>query len=111
MRRPESMIRLHILRQTPIGTCIEEAYEIIKNNERWGTPEIDRDMGFIHRNPMNYGLGSGEVIIGEMRIQSRPEKYNVPLFHERGIQIFWGFDENGRLIEVHVHTAILPRLV
>jgi len=89
--------------------CIEEAIAIVENNKRWGTPEINRNMGFVHRAPWIHGA-TGTHIIGEMRIQSRPKMHNAPLFHERGIQIFWGFDADGKLIEVHVHVTIAPRL-
>jgi len=104
MRRPAPMIRSHILRNTPLGTCMEEAIEIIESNERWGTPVISRDSGFIVQGAgiPNFPLFT---IIGEQQIQTRPERYNVLLFLERGVRIFWGFDENGKLIEVFVSSA------
>ena len=111
MRRPAPMIRNHILRHTPIGTCMEDAIEIIENHERWGTPIVNRNMGFVHPSPWSYGARFGELIIGDQRIQTRPEIYNVILFHERSIRIFWGFDADGALIEVFVHSSFAPRLV
>ena len=110
MLRPNFMIRNHILRHTPIGMCIEEAIEVIENNESWGIPEINRNRGFLHRNPWAYDVPFGELIIGDKRIQSRPEMQNVLFFFERHLQIFWGFDEGGKLIEVHVHEDLTPRL-
>jgi len=105
MLRPAPMVRNHILRHTPIGMCIEEVIEVIENNERWGTPTINRSSGFIHPS------GSLSERIGEQSIQTRPEAYNVILWHERRLRIFWGFDEDGKLIEVYVRSTFAPRLV
>ena len=115
MRRTAPMIRNHILRHTPIGMCIEEVIEVIENNERWGTPTVNRNNGFFHPGPSVPGWPicpiSGSSIIGDQSVQTRPEIYNVILFHERRTRIFWGFDENGKLIEVFVSSSFAPRLV
>jgi len=111
MRRPAPMIRNHILRQTPVGTCIEEVIEVIESNERWGIPTVNRRSGFIHPSPWDYDARFGELIVGTQSVQTRPEIYNVILFHERRTRIFWGFDENGKLIEVYVSSVFAPRLL
>ena len=111
MRRPASMIRNHILRHTPIGMCIEDVIEVIKSNESWGNPSVNRRSGFWHPRPWAYGARLGELIIGEQSIQTRPDAYNVILFHIRVTRIFWGFDENGKLIEVFVSSSFSPRPV
>jgi len=115
MRRPAPMIRNHILRHTPLGMNIEEVIEIINNNDRWGTPSINRNSGFRHTNPSgsrwDYDGRVGPLIIGEQSIQARPARYNVILWHERNARIFWGFDEDGNLIEVYVCSTYSPRLV
>ena len=113
MRRSAPMIRNHILRHTSIGMCMEEVIEVIENNESWGTPVINRDSGF--RHPALFVEGPDgrptSATIGEKQIQSAPEWYNTLLIFERHIRIFWGFDENGKLIEVHVSSIFAPRLV
>jgi len=109
MRRPASMIRNHILRHTPIGTCIDEVIKVIENNERWGIPSVNRSSGFIVQ-----GVGVPNLraftVVGDQSIQTRPEIYNVILFHERRTRIFWGFDEDGKLIQVFVSSSFAPRL-
>ena len=109
MRRPASMIRNHVLRHTPIGTYIDDAIEIIESNERWGTPIVNRNTGF-----MAPGIGVPDrpfhSVIGDQSVQTRPERQNVILFHERSLRIFWGFDENGKLVEVLVSSSFSFRI-
>jgi len=108
MRRPAPMIRNHILRHTPIGTCIEETIKVIEDNENWGTPTVNRSSGFTVE-----GIGIPDLpiftVIGYKHIQSRPKIYNVILLHERSTRVFWGFDEGGKLIEVYVISSFAPR--
>jgi len=110
MRRPAPMIRNHILRQTPIGSDIEEVIEIIENNERWGSPSVNRNFGFRHTNPSgsswDYDGRVGPLIIGEQSIQTN-HRYSIPLFPDRSVRIWWGFDENGKLIEVYVQSWLV----
>jgi len=105
MRRPTPMIRNHILRHTPIGMCIEEVVEIISDNERWGITVINRNSGF--RHPARFVDGyDGRLTadtVGEQSIQNR-HRYSIPLFPDRAIRVLWGFDENGKLIEVYVES-------
>jgi len=112
MRRTAPMISNHILRYTPIGMCIEDVIEVIENNEMWGTPLVNRRSGFHH--PTHFvsdgAGGSLTAIIGEQSIQTRPEIYNVILFHQRITRIFLGFDENGKLIEVYVSSVFTFRI-
>lgn len=109
MRRPAPMLRNHILRHTPIGMCIEEVIEVIGNNERWGTPSVNRRAGF--RHPRHNVPGwptcsmTGAAIIGDKSIHIRtgePLAWRLP---ERGLHILWGFDEAGKLIEVYVRAS------
>jgi len=112
IRRPAPMIRSHILRHTPIGMCIEEAIEIIESRSRWGDPEIRRDVGFIHPNPggsagsrWDYDGRIGPLFVGEQSIRIF-HRYSSPLFPlDRVVRILWGFDENGKLIEVYVSSS------
>ena len=114
IRRPAPMIRNHILRHTPIGMNIEEVIEIINNNDRWGSPIVNRDSGFIHPDPWgspwDYNMRIGPLVVGDKSVQTRPEWYNTLLILERHMRIFWGFDENGILIEVYVNSTFNVRL-
>ena len=106
------MIRSHILRHTPIGMDMEEVIEIIENNARWGSSVINRESGFRHptpkASPWDYSERVGTLIVGEQSIQTRPARYNVILWHERNVRLFWGFDEYGKLIEVFVISSFSP---
>jgi len=113
MRRPAPLIRLHILRHTPIGTRIEEAIEVIENNERWGTPGINRTSGFSHPSlfvPEGPGGSPTAAIVGDQSIQTWPDRYNTLLIFERHLRISWGFDENGKLIDIYVRSGFIRRL-
>jgi len=94
---------------------MEDVIEVIENNEQWGTPIVNRNNGFLHPNgivPGGWPVSevTGVSIVGVQSVQTRPAIYNVILFHERALRIFWGFDENGELIKVHVHSSFAPRI-
>ena len=105
MRRPAPMIRNHILRHTPIGICIEEAIEIIDSRRRWGDPVINPDDGFSHPSRFVDGPDgrTTAATVGKQSVHIR-HRYSSPLFLDRSVRILWGFDENGKLIEVYVFS-------
>ena len=111
LRRPAPLIRNHILRHTPIGMCIDEVIEIIENNERWGNPNVLRTSGFSHplHNVPGWPLSelTGAAIVGDMSIRTFAERYSVGFIWrmERRVNIFWGFDEYGKLIEIFVDST------
>ena len=115
MQRPASMIRNHVLRQTPIGTCIEEVIEIVENNERWGESRVNRESGFSYFGPdfRDWPVCelTGARIVGNQSIRTS-ERYRIRTLsfvslgqlNYRQIRIYWGFDEDGKLIEVYVDS-------
>jgi len=113
MRRPTPLIRLHVLWRTPIGMDMEDVIEIIENRRRWGDPVINRSNGFMH--PTHFVEGPdgrpSAAFVGDKSIQTRIGIYHMMPFHERNVRIFWGFDEDGKLIEVYVRSTFSPRLV
>jgi len=86
---------------------MEEVIAVIENNTRWGSPGINRESGFSHPNPQaspwDYGERTGALIVGVKSIQTN-HRYSIPLFLDRSVRIWWGFDENGKLIDVYVRT-------
>ena len=102
------------LRITPIGTCIEEVITIVRNNERWRNVSISRESGFPHPRGIVLGWPLSELravsIVGSKSIRTRVE-VNAPwilrlwLLSERNLHIYWGFDEDGKLIEVYVSST------
>jgi len=110
MRMPAPIIRFHILRHTPMGVHIDEAISIIENNERWGRPSVNRNNGFLHPSRfVDESDGSStRAVVGNQSVRTHPERYNVPLWHERSTRILWGFDEDGKLI--YVYSFFTPQL-
>lgn len=99
MRRPTSMVRNYILRITPIGTSIEDMIKIAGSRDDWDIRHINLGRGF-QLGPPNI------TVIGEMSARVHLGTYFAwykwfPLM-EWAVDVFWGFDEDGRLIEVHI---------
>jgi hypothetical protein len=84
---------------------MEEVIEII--NDRWGTPVINRAFGFRHpnpsRSPLDYDMRVGPLIVGEQSVRLT-HIHSIPLFLDRTVRISWGFDENGKLLDVYVES-------
>jgi len=92
--------------------CVEEAIEVIGSNGQWGDPVINRSSGFFHPAgivPGGWPVSevTGVSIIGDQSVQAC-YRYNIPLFLDRIVRIFWGFDENGELIDVYVESLFTP---
>jgi len=111
IRRPTSSVRNYILRRTPVGTDIEDVIEFI-SNKSWEIHFISRERGFRHPNPqfipgqfteeeLRYPIDIGEqsIIVFAGRYRTW---YKFLFIVPTDVTIFWGFDANGKLIEVHV---------
>jgi len=88
---------------------MEEVIEIIEGNERWGNPVINRNNGFRHPSRFVDGPNGAPTAatVGDQSVQTR-HRYSIPLFLDRTVRILWGFDENGKLIEVYVASFFSP---
>jgi len=102
------MVRNHILRLTPIGTNMNDVIEVIDANENWRIWQISYEWGFEHPR----GSVIDPVFIGDKFIRVYAGRYwpaMVPVggfLMETSVSIFWGFDEDGELIEVSVLKAM-----
>ena len=99
MRRPTNMVRNYITRVTPIGTSIEEVIEVIESRPNWDVRHINYERGF--------QIGPPDItIIGEMSVSIHLGIYRAwhtwPPFLEQVVDIFFGFDVDGNLVEVYV---------
>jgi len=114
IRRPTNMVRRYILRITPIGTNINDVITIIENRGDWGTHSVDLERGFIPgsgaRPPLEPDLRI--TVIGDMSIRVRiggyRAWYKMLFLSVTDIGVFWGFDEDGNLIDVHVRKIWGP---
>ena len=100
----------YVLRLTPIGMDMDEVIRIVRNHRNWDIAWTSHESGFSHpqlryiTDVRNEGLH----IIGDKSIRVDAGRFwpaDIPimgLFMETMASIFWGFDEDGKLIEVYV---------
>jgi len=104
-------IENYVLRLTPLGTSMEDIVEIISNIDKWEIRFIDYENGFWKQGrPIpDYPKDERErIIIGEKSIKavgSYRAFYSFFLL-ESVANIYWGFDADGKLIEVYVAKYI-----
>jgi hypothetical protein len=114
-RRPTNMVKNHIFRITPIGTSIEDVIELTEIREDWRVRRIDLERGFI---PGTFGRAPSEpdpniIVIGEKSIIVSMGTYRawykwVPFLLDWNVSVFWGFDKDGKLIDVQVQKLGMP---
>ena len=111
-RRPCFMIRSYILRLTPIGTDIEEAREIIKSHGKFTAIHMNYEFGCYFEKDRSGMVNEGFVeryprrtVIGSQSMGARMPAYTAIKIITTSAepQIFWAFDENGKLLEVGVY--------
>lgn len=102
LRRSQNYIKNDILKITPIGTKMEDVINIIKDKRQWEIDYISYDHGYNRPgkpDPSDIALGR-ETIVGEKSIRVFVGEYtNV---FTTSVTVFWGFDDNSRLIDVYV---------
>jgi len=111
MRRPPEMARNYVLRLTPIGMDIEEVIEILDGHRNWHVNSLNFSRGF------PYPTSTSDNFIGVKSIfawgyPSGAEYWPAPIimpiygwFFRTSVSIFWGFDEDGKLIDVFVRQS------
>ena len=102
MRRPQEMARNYILRLTPLGTHIDEVVEIMERNG-YGCLHLNLNSGFQTPPPSPH-----DARIGVMSARTGWKFYYLTWyrwFHTTDVQVLWGFDEDGKLIDVHVRKV------
>jgi len=111
MRRPLGMAKNYILRLTPIGMDMEEVIRVLDGYRNWHINSPNFERGFSHP------LHAGGSIIGEKSITAWghpsgsgywPAPISVPIygwFFRTSVSISWGFDEDGKLIDVFVRQS------
>ena len=107
LSRSEAELRESILELTPIGMSKEDVIWVNENNPYWhveewgiglgmGTSVIDYHNGLRWRNDTN--------VVGVTSISVRLGIYRpfLTCFTRLGVQAVWGFDEDGKLLDVGV---------
>jgi hypothetical protein len=94
LRRSERAIREWLFREDPLQSSMEEVLETIKRHG-WKDFDIDHADGFRDLRtvpPKQTGVKSIRVNLGEYRT----------LFYIVNVEVGWGFDEAGRLVDIGV---------
>ena len=91
-------IRDDIIKQTPIGMSSRDVRATIENHNNWSFSGGSRTRGYI--NPKN---PPETRIVGVEHITANLGKKNPFIM----VLASWGFDENGKLIDVYVFTNLI----
>jgi len=108
LRKSEDQIRTNLLKIAPIGTDMEELIKIIEGNKKWEIVSISNISGYTLRwgqptfaSPDD--IASGKAI-GKHSIVIYLGSYRNIFI--TGVDVFWGFDENSKLVDLHVRKSV-----
>ncbi len=98
LRKDSEEIKVQMLNKTPIGMSFDEVVSKLKSKNF--NPEIYNNKGFFKHEydqyPITIGRSSIEVFLGD---------YIVFPFYFTSVTAFWGFDKEGKLIEIWVRKT------
>ena len=116
LRRPDALLRTHVLRTLPIGTNISDAVYIVENHSQWQSSR--RIRGLVHdvgvqlpyhgHRPMLPIFTSAEIgsigrLIGEQSMVLYLGTYRTAFFGiPSSVEAFVAFDGNSELIEIFI---------
>ena len=106
IQRPNNMLKNYILKITPLGTNLDDVVEVINNKDDWGSANL-RDYGLYPAYPTEPYMEDRErPRIGEKTVSTNIGSYrslrDVFFLMRVGVAIFWVFDAEDILIDVHV---------
>lgn len=114
LRRSQEQIEESILELTPIGMSMEDVLEAIESKKKWETINVSNEHGFLKQGSLKrddtentiIGGESIEVLagkyIGEWHLDQNVLNTIVHALFKRSVYVYWGFDENSKLIGLHV---------
>jgi len=112
LRWPAVYLHEYVLWHTPIGTDIEDVISHIESRKNWRIRHINRERGFLRPGRAVPGWpiyqSSGQNIVGEKSIRVFAGNYQAWYKINRitWVDIFWGFDKDGKLVEIYVWKSI-----
>ena len=106
IRRPRFMVRNHVLRLTPMGTNIDDVVNILEDVEGWEIFSVNHERGIVLPTAGDRLASTSDKSIRVFAGRYWPS--TIWIFLPTSVSIFWGFDEEGRLIEVYVQKSINP---
>ncbi|MCL2578346.1 MAG: hypothetical protein FWE27_09950 [Defluviitaleaceae bacterium] len=106
IQRPSGMLRNYILKITPLGTSLDDVVELINNRNDWKSANL-RDYGLYPAYPTEPYMENRErPRIGEKTVSTNVGTYrslrDFLFLMEIHVAIFWVFDANDVLIDVHI---------
>jgi hypothetical protein len=107
LRSPKTaeQMRADVLKTTPIGMSMEDVVWRANSN-RLGIHHIDNEFGYALSGRASWSFFPDEVVVGEKSVRGFFRDSSNPEFPVSGIQIFWGFDENSKLIDVYIWMPV-----
>jgi hypothetical protein len=106
--RSEEIIKEKMLRLLPVGMRMDDAITVIDENDGWVIFNIDYKNGYsVDRGyPSEAGFFDRDAssIVGEKYISVLIGEYRV--IFVRSVVVFIGFDEESKLIDLHVRKDV-----
>jgi len=100
LRRPSFMVRHYVFMLTPRGTHMDDVRAFIGNAENLRVVSSSYEQGF-RRTRVDQS-----IIVGDKHIRASVRRPGSSPFV--AMSIYWGFDDNSNLVDVHVRTTIGP---
>ena len=101
LRRSSEQIREDMLKLTPIGTSMDDVLEVITNNQKWKIRYIREWVGFrMTGGRPSEGVPDSNNNVGVKSIRVYLGQYGI--IFATGVSVFYGFDEDSKLIEIGV---------
>ena len=97
LRRSDDHIRGQLLRHTPLGTNMTDVRKFIES-KGWKVDQYREDVGFLDQRTRP------NTVVGKKHIRAELGAYqDIPW--RAYVTVFWGFDEQSRLIDIWVWKA------
>jgi len=98
LRRSNERIRADMLKLTPIGTSMKDVIQVIESNKSWEwRGQYIANIGYSTDESLNNRIGSQSI-----RVTLGTYSHGFIVY----VLAFWGFDEDGILIDVHIRKDI-----
>lgn len=94
LTRSEEKIKENLLKSTPIGTKMEDVVKFIESEKKWKIDYISYEQGFWHQRIYP------NRTVGKKSIRAELGEYRFVF--ATSVTVFWGFDENSKLIDIWV---------
>ena len=104
--RIEAEVREDILQITPLGTSMNEVINLVEGRPEWEDVWIDEDLGFYiyvpyYADPPPEAIRHGSMhFIGVKSVSVVLRDRAASPFRGNPMYVYWGFDEQGSLIDV-----------